>query len=85
MDCIKSVLPSEWGNQSNPVLCMACCITSIASLGARPFLRGGRGKRERGLETLAVLPCALGMTISGGLLEVIKKAEEVGHASRAPQ
>ncbi len=45
------------------------------SLGARPFLRGGRGKRERGLETLAALPCAFGMSISGRLviLEVIKK------------
>ena len=27
------------------------------------FSRGGRGKRERGLETLAALPCALGMSI----------------------
>ena len=35
-------------------------------LGAKSFLRGGRGKREIGLETLAALPCAV-------ILKVIKK------------
>ncbi len=53
------------------VLLRGCNIV-LLSLGARPFLRRGRGKRERGLETLAALPCALGMSISG-ILEVIKK------------
>ncbi len=56
-------------------MCKCPRLNNFTSLGATPFLRRGRGKRERGLETLAALPCALGMSISGRLviLEVIKK------------
>ncbi len=43
-------------------------------LGAIPFLRGGRGKRERGVETLAALPCSLGMCDIGGYKEGVDVA-----------
>ncbi len=34
------------------------------------FSEGGRGKKIKGLETLAALPCALGMSIRLVILEV---------------